>query len=465
VTTDTELVEKVLRTIRRHAMLAGGETVLVGVSGGADSVALLGALLALQPRLGLTLHVLHVHHGLRPEADSEAAYVEDLGLRWGVPVTVERVHVVAEPGESLEARSRGQRYAALAKLARALGASRVALGHTADDQAETVLMRLLEGAGPRGLAGIPPVRGRFIRPLIEIRRREIEAELERAGLTWVEDPSNRDLKFLRNRIRHDLLPFLAAAYNPEISEALCRAGALARELVEDVERLAVQELDRLARAEDGGLVLSRAALRVLPEGIAEEVLRQALVRLEERRPLRAWAQRALGRLTRPGSPAPIRVGRVWLEVSGDHIRLSRGTVEPLVGAALPIPGSLQLPAVGLRLAAREFDRPDSYTPPSDPWTVAFDRDTLPPGPLSVRGRRAGDRFHPFGAPGEKRLKAFLIDAKIPRWRRDRLPLLLAGIEIAWVVGIRRGAVAPVTAATRRVLEVRAIPLGGSARAE
>jgi tRNA(Ile)-lysidine synthase len=434
------------------------------VSGGADSVALLRVLVALRQRLGLSLHVLHVNHGLRAEGDSEAAFVESLGLRWGVPVMVERVHVVREPGESLEAQARGQRYAAFLKWARALGACRVALGHTADDQAETVLMRLLEGAGPRGLAGIPPVRGRFIRPLIEIRRREIEAELNGAGLTWVEDPSNRDPKFLRNQIRHDLLPFLAASYNPGISEALCRAAALARELVEDVERLAAQELDRLARAEDGGLVLSRAALGALPPGIAEEVLRQALVRLEERRPLRAWAQRALGRLTGPGSPAPTRVGRVWLEVSGGHLRLSRGIAEPLADAVLPVPGSVALPGAGLRLEAREFDRPDSYTPPADPWTVAFDRDTQPAA-LSVRGRRAGDRFHPFGAPGGKRLKAFLIDAKIPRWRRDRLPLLLAEGEIAWVVGVRRGAVAPVTAATRRILEVRAIPLGGGARAE
>ncbi|MBI3028035.1 MAG: tRNA lysidine(34) synthetase TilS [Candidatus Rokubacteria bacterium] len=463
MTTGTEFVEKVLRTIRRHAMLAGGETVLVGVSGGADSMALLHALRALQPRLGLTLHVLHVHHGLRAEADSEAAFVEDLGRRWDVPVTVERIHVVAEGGESLEAQARRQRYAAFVKGARALGASRVALGHTADDQAETVLMRLLEGAGPRGLAGIPPRRGRFIRPLIEIRRREIEAELEGAGLAWVEDPSNRDPKYLRNRIRHDVLPFLAAAYNPRITEALCRAGALARELVEDLEGLAAQELDRLARMEDGGLVLSRAALAALPAGVAEEVLRRALDRLDERRPLRAWAQRALGRLAGPGSPAPVRVGRVWLEVSGDYLRLSRGPAEPLAEAALPVPGSLPLPALGLRLETREFDRPDSYTLPSDPRIAVFDRAALP-APLSVRGRRAGDRFHPFGAPGEKRLKAFLIDAKIPRWRRDRLPLLLAGPEIAWVVGYRRAALAPITGATRRILEVRAIPLGEGGRA-
>jgi tRNA(Ile)-lysidine synthase len=464
VTTGTEFVEKVLQTVRRHGMLAGGEPVLVGVSGGADSVALLHTLQAVRSRFSLTLHVLHVHHGLRPEADEEAAFVLSLGHRLEVPVTVERVRVSSEPGQSPEARARAERYRAFRKWAGALDASRIALGHTADDQAETVLMRLLEGAGPRGLAGIPPVRGRFIRPLIEVRRREIEARLERVGLSWVEDPSNRDLKFLRNRIRHDLLPFLAGAYNPQITEALCRAAALARELVRDVEALAGQELDRLSEVEEGGLVLSRAALRALQPGIGEEVLRQALISLGERGPLRAWAQRALRMPLRVDSPRPIKLGSVWLEVSGDRVRLSRGKAPALSESSLPVPGSITLPEVLLRLEAREFECPAPYRPPIGPWTVAFDRGALPPV-LTVRSRLPGDRFHPFGAPGAKRLKAFLIDAKIPRWRRDRLPLLLANGEIAWLVGVRRGAVAPVIAATRRIVEVQAFPLGGDAAPE
>ncbi len=445
-------------------MLAGGETLLVGVSGGADSVALLHALLALRSRLSLTLHVLHVHHGLRPEADEEAGFVESLGRRWDVPVTVERVQVPSAPGGSLEARARKARYAVFRKWAGALSASRVALGHTADDQAETVLMRLLEGAGPRGLAGIPPVRGLFIRPLIETRRHEIEAELERAGLGWIEDPSNRDPKFLRNRIRHDLLPFLAGAYNPQITDALCRVAALARGLVRDVEALARHELDRLSEVEDGGLVLSRAALGALQPGIGEEVLRQVLISLGERGPLRAWAQRALRMPLDVNSLTPIKLGSVWLEVSGDRVRLSRAQSEALTETSLPVPGSIALPEAGLRLAAREFERPASYRPPVGPWTVAFDRDGLPPV-LTIRSRLPGDRFHPFGAPGPKRLKTFLIDAKIPRWRRDRLPLLLAHGEIAWVVGVRRGAVAPVTAATPRIVEVWAFPIGGDAAPE
>lgn len=461
MTTGTEFVEQVLLTVRRHGMLAGGETVLVGVSGGADSVALLHALVALRPRLNLSLHVLHVHHGLRPEADAEAAFVESLAPRLDVPVRVERVRVRSEPGESLEARARTARYAAFGRWARALGAVRVALGHTADDQAETVLMRLCQGAGPRGLAGIPPLRGRFIRPLIETRRHAIEAELRRVGLTWVEDPSNRDLKFFRNRIRHELLPFLASQYNPRIVEALCRAGALAREAVREVEVIARREVDRLAETDDGGLVFPRGALKALGPGIGEEVLRQGMLQLGEPRPLRAWAQLALAMQLEAVAPRPIKLGRIWLEVSGDRVRLSRRRAHPLAEVSLPVPGAVTLPEARLRLEARELERPASWRPPTDPAIVAFDQDALP-GVFTVRSRHPGDRFHPFGAPGARRLKAFLIDAKIPRWRRDRLPLLLAGGEIAWVVGLRRGAVAPVTTRTRRIIEVSAFPLGGGA---
>jgi tRNA(Ile)-lysidine synthase len=204
-------------------MLTGGETVLVGVSGGADSVALLTTLHALAPTWRLHLRVLHVDHGLRPDSAVDAQFVRRLGERLGVPVDVAVVQL--GPG-SVEAAARAARYTALETVADRVGATRIALGHTADDQAETVLMRLIEGAGMRGLAGIPAVRGRIVRPLIEARHRDAVAELEAAGVPWVEDPSNHDPKFFRNRVRHELLPLLAAAYEREIVSRLeCVARA------------------------------------------------------------------------------------------------------------------------------------------------------------------------------------------------------------------------------------------------
>lgn len=439
-------------------MLAGGETVLVGVSGGADSIALLHCLRTLAPEFGLTLHVVHVNHGLRAGADADQAFVEELARQWGVPCSVERV-AVPTVGRSLEAAARAARYAAFGRVAEGIGASRVALGHTADDQAETVLMRLLQGAGPRGLAGIPPVRGPYIRPLLEVRRYQIEDELRRLGVTWREDPTNQDPKFLRNRIRHDLLPFLADGFHPRIVEALCRAGALTRTLVSELEALAARELDRLAVSRGHELLLPLGDLRTLPPGVGEEALRQALSRLGEKGPFRAWAQRTLRHLLEDEGPAgPVRVGRVLLERSMAQLRVSREAPTALPERQLQVPDCAAVPEVGVIIEARAFDHPAGYDPPTGRWRVAFDRDCLT-GQLSIRSRRPGDSFHPFGAPGSKPLKAFLIDVKLPRWERERLPLVVAGGEIIWAVGLRRSAAAPVTRATRHLLELSAIPLG------
>ena len=453
------LADRVGETIRRHGMLLGGETVLVGVSGGPDSVCLLRSLLALAPSLALNLHVLHVHHGLRHEADAEADFAAGLARSLGVPFMLERIRLSGSKGVSPEAAARGARYAAFRQWAERVGASRCALGHTAQDQAETVLMRVLEGAGPRGLAGIPPVRGLFIRPLIECSRSSILRELDRLGQPWIEDSSNRDPKFLRNRIRHDLLPMLAASYNPRIVEALCRAGALSRNLLASLEGVAQRELDRLALDDGTGLIIPLDPLRALPLEVAVTLLRLAVSRLGESAPLRGWAQKALrGLVEQETSHTRLRVGRVVLERGPARIRLGPCADGVLPDRSVSIPGSLALPEAKLHLKVHEFPRPSDYSPVTGPWTAVFDRDSLP-ADLTVRGRHPGDRFRPFGAPGSKRLKEFLIDAKVPRWERDQLPLVVAGDEILWVAGIRRGAAAPVTPATRRVVELTAVPFG------
>ena len=446
-------LRRVERTIRRHAMLAGGEAVLAAVSGGADSVALLHALVALAPAWRLRLSVLHVDHGLRPDSARDAEFVRALGARLGVPVEVARVAV--SPRGSLEAAARAARYAALGAAADRVGAARIALGHTADDQAETVLMRLLEGAGVRGLAGIPPVRGRFVRPLIERRRAEVVAELGRTGLAWVEDPTNADPRFLRNRVRHELLPLLARAVDSDVAAALARVAALARGTIDALDRVAAAELDRRAERGAGALTLPVAALAALPPPVAAEVLRRAAVELGGGAPLRASAHRGLARaLASPPPRRALRLGGISVEVSGPRLRLAAAPAPPLAPRALAVPGRLALPEIGGTLEARLADA-RGYLLPRTGDRVAFDAVQVP-GTLSVRCRRAGDRFTPFGS-GERRLKTFLIDAKVPRWERDRVPIVEAAGAILWVGGLRRGAPAPVTVATRRVLELALNP--------
>jgi tRNA(Ile)-lysidine synthase len=434
-------------------MLAGGETVLVAVSGGADSVALLAALVELAPAWRLTLHALHVDHGLRADAGRDAEHVRALGARLGVPVHVERVH--SGPG-SVEAAARAARYAALQAWADRLGAARIAVGHTADDQAETVLMRVLAGAGLRGLAGIPPVRDRVIRPLLELRRQAVRDALVAEGLGWVEDPTNRDPKFLRNRVRHELLPLLATAYQGDVVPTLARLARRVREGVEALDHTAAAELARLAVVEAAALTLPRRALAALPAPIAAETLRLAAARLGSRAPLRAWAHRGLRRVLAARPPRrPFRLGGLQVEVSGDWIRVSAGPAPALAPRTLAVPGRVELPEIGRALEARVLDAA-GYVVPRTAECVAFDAARLP-RELAVRPRRRGDRVHAFGV-GERRLKSLLIDARVPRWERDRLPLVEAAGQIVWVGGVRRGAAAPVTAATREVVELRLIAL-------
>ena len=435
-------------------MLAGGETVLIAVSGGADSVALLHLLLELSPAWRLRLHVLHVDHQLRAESAADADFVRDLGARLGVPVDVARVAV--DRRGSLEGSARAARYAALEACAARVGAERIAVGHTADDQAETVLMRLVQGAGVRGLAGIPPVRGRIIRPLIEMRRSALETELRRAGLAWVDDRTNRDPKFLRNRIRHELLPLLADSYNPEVAASLVRVAAVARETVSALDLAAGAELDRLAVWSDRAATLKLDALRALPRPVAAEVLRQGAARLGSRAPLRAWAHRGLKRvLAVPAPRRPFRLGGVTVEISGALARLATASPEPLIERTVAVPGRTELPEIGQALEARLVGA-DAYAIPRETSRVAFDADELG-APLVVRARRRGERFVAFGG-SERRLKSLLIEAKVPRWDRARVPVIEAGGTIVWIGHLRRGAAGRVTARTRRVLELALVPL-------
>jgi len=437
-------------------MLAGGERVLVAVSGGADSVALLHLLTRLRGEWRLDLHVLHVDHGLRPDSARDGDVVRSLGARLGVPVEV--TTVVVPRRASLEDAARGARYAALEAAADRLGAVRIAVGHTADDQAETVLMRLLEGAGLRGLGGIPAVRGRIIRPLLDVRRHELVDELTRVHLPWIEDPSNQDLKFLRNRVRHELLPLLASGYRADIVPALARAARLAREATEALDALAANQLARLATPErDGALTLPLAPVRDLPRPVAAELLRQAAARVGGRAMLRAWGHHALRRVL--ASPPPrrgVRVAGVTIDVSVARIRIGVQPAPALPTRELGIPGRLELPELGMAIEARRLSAAN-YHIPRDRARVAFDAAALR-DQLTVRARRRGDGFTPFGAPNERRLKTFLIDAKLPRWERSRLPVVESAGTIVWLAGLRRSAVAPVHGGTREVVELALVPL-------
>ena len=451
------LLEAVRAAVRRHRLLDRGDRVLVAVSGGADSVALLHALTRLRTDYALALTVCHVHHGLRPEADRDAAFVLALAARLGCPATVERVQVAPRPGRSPEGLARAARYAALGRAARATGATRIALGHTADDQAETVLMRLLQGAGPRGLAGIPVRRGRLVRPLLEVDRSTVLAHLAAEGLEWVEDATNRDPKMLRNRIRHDLLPLLAAQGWPRIRSALRRTARAARETVEALDVLLVPEAARLVKPTPGGVALDVSALAGLPPGAAKALLARAVTTLGPTAPaaLRAAHLDQLAALLEARPGARVRLsGGLLAERARDTLWLGKAR-EALVPVRLTVPGETPLPAARLRLVA-ELGPAGGGPPPVSGWEVWFDAAALPPA-LEVRAGRTGERVVPFGGTGPVRVARLLAETGAARAARGRWPLLAVGDTVLWVVGARRAAAAPVTPETTRVLRVRAVP--------
>jgi tRNA(Ile)-lysidine synthase len=469
----TLLPAAVRAAMARQRLVDPGAHVLVGVSGGPDSVALLHALVLLRSEFALQLSVCHVHHGLRPEADRDAAFVEALAARLHCPAHVVRIQVPRTRGRSPEEAARLARHAALEEVARAIGAERIALGHTAEDQAETVLMRLLQGAGPRGLAGIPARRGRIVRPLLDIGRATVLAHLAAHGLEVVEDGTNRDTKFLRNKVRHEVLPLLTTKAGPRVPDALRRVARVSREAVEALDGLVRPRLASHLTLTPVGWRLSLSAFDGLPVGAAKTLVRLALVEVAVAdrlgSGLRAAHLDALAGLRAAVVGARVRLpGGVVVERGRDALWLLRPDL-PGEPTPLAVPGGARAGYMATVTATLEAPVADRSVDTA--WDAWFDAEALglgpvaaalPAVPLLIRPRRPGERMIPFGGSGPVRLAKLLAAAGVPRHARAPWPVLTrAGVpgdgEILWLLGIRRSALAPITARTRVALHLRRTP--------
>jgi tRNA(Ile)-lysidine synthetase-like protein len=485
-----DVLKQVRRTIEDHGLLVQGDGVVVGVSGGPDSLCLLHVLLHLREAYGLRLHVAHLHHGARgADADADAEFVAALAAEWGLPVTVERRDVPALAREhrlAFEEAARRVRYAFLARVSGEVGVGKIAVGHNADDQAETVLMHFLRGAGLAGLRGMlpatpitdyrllepfiqHPVSGvQLVRPLLEVPRAEIERYCADQGLTPRFDRSNLDTTYFRNRLRHELLPLLET-YNPNVRARLCHTAAVVAADCELLDRMQEQAWAEVVREErDAAVVFDRVAWRALPVALQRATLRRAAYRL--RRSLRdvdfvhVENARRVGLIGETGAAATLPMG-LALTVGYDTLTVGDAgdagppPDEPLLWSADPlpvqVPGATHLPQSEWVLQAEVLEDWDAaqVTANLDRWTAYLDADALA-GPLVLRPRRRGDRFRPQGMGGHSiKLNAFLINLKVPRVWRDHVPLLVAGDEIVWVCGRRGGEEVAVGSGTRRVAQL------------
>lgn len=436
---DDPLVRKVRGFIHEESLIPPDGRILIALSGGPDSVCLLHLLRLISQDLSINeLFAAYVDHGLRSAAEIKrekdfcAETCASLGLSFSVLKVEVEASLLSEPGNTQQ-RARDLRYGALRKEAAGLGASLIATGHNADDQAETVLIRLLRGAGIRGLSGIPAARGGIVRPLLMTPRKEIEEFLLSRQLKAVRDSSNLKDIYLRNRIRNYLLPELRK-YNPAVDEILARTARLLGQEEELLEGLTSQELARLEVKERDGTLYFKAALfnRSRP-CMRRRLLRKLYARLhgDDRGLGLIHLEEALDALSHDGTaifPGGIRMRR-------EHDRFLMSANEEskaLEAAELTLPGTVTL-SDGSSIEASFGKAGDGFGDGIS--SIVTDPANL--GPLvNIRSRKPGDSFVPFGLKGRKKLQDFFVDEKIPASLRDRVPILFSGEDIVWVAGYR-----------------------------
>jgi tRNA(Ile)-lysidine synthase len=418
--------------------------VVAAVSGGADSVALLLLLRELHGRGALVLDcAAHLNHQIRGEAaDADEAFCRALAGALGLTLVSERVDVPAlarERRQSIEVAGREARLAFLEQVRASRGADRIATAHTADDQAETMLLRLVRGTGTHGLAGIAPRRAVWVRPCLEFSHAELCAELRRRGQTWREDATNVDLANPRNRIRREVVPLLERHFNPSLRGAIRRFADIARSDAQALQQLAQTAADGIVSTEADRARLDAAALTALPEAVARRVVRIAIERLlggaspglDDVEAVLAIAA---------GTRSSTRISSLVVEPSAGFVVLvpSGSASPPPVSFRfdLPIPGEVHLPSAGWTLQAEgPISRlADDVEGAGAPDRVRLDAAELGAG-LVVRSRQPGDRLRPLGVGGRKKVQDVLVDRKVPRGDRDSVPIVTdrAG-RIVWVAG-------------------------------
>ncbi len=424
-------------------MLAAGDRVLVAVSGGPDSVCLLHVLRELAVDFNLSLHIAHLDHMFRgAESAAEASFVADLAKQLNIPATIEKKDVPAyclERGLSSQSGAREVRYSFFHKVADATDASRIAIGHTANDQAETFLMRLARGAGVSGLSAIPPVRGVIIRPLIDVTRDFVMTYVQANGSGFVSDPSNIKPAYTRNRFRMEVLPVLMR-FNPRIVATLASEAALLRDEDEAVETHLDSLSERLIARSENTLLVKRDEFNSLPLAFRRRLLRKiadlagedpSTLSLERINKTLSFMTDALTGRTMSLSQS-LAIGREY-----DRFIISTKVTPQSFAHRLAIPGATTIPELGMEMVVVQSG--DANAAAGDQnyrWQAQFDYDKIKTH-LTLRNRRPGDWFCPSGMGGKrKKLQDFFVDEKIPLRRRDRIPLLCSGDDILWILGFR-----------------------------
>jgi tRNA(Ile)-lysidine synthase len=473
---EEKILCRVQHTLITRHMVQAGDTLLVAVSGGPDSVALVHILLALAPKFSFQVAIAHLNHCLRDdESERDEAFVVSFAEQLELPVHVERQDVRRYQKSrrlSLEEAARQVRYRFYHAIAAKYGYEKIALGHHSDDNAELILMYLLRGSGPLGLSGIPPVRDdKIIRPLIDIKRTEIMDYIAVKGLDHVEDSSNRDSQYRRNKVRNQLIPELKAEYNPKLIDSLNRLAFILDAEESWIESLIQPIFEKVVVFEEQGRIgFDISELNQQTIAVRRRLIRKAVLKVKGNLRRMAFAHvEAAVKLAQEGPelgvldlPDRIRISRqndvlIMFRESQNRRHLANSTLlslTPDYEYRLPKPGQISIKEAALKIRFSEIppEHTSDWPPPGHGTGVAyFDMDKIH-FPLVIRNFRPGDRFSPLGMTGRQKLKKFFIDHKVSRTERTKCPILLSRNEIIWVVGHRLDNAVKIGSQTRRILK-------------
>lgn len=466
---DGNMIDNVIETINKYNMISRGDRIIVGVSGGPDSISLLHILHCISGEFSIYIHAAHLNHMLRGrEADLDTEYVKSFCERMGIPCSVKYADINRlsnETGLSIEEAGRKARYDFFSGLAGEIGATKIALAHNMNDQAETILMRLMRGAGIDGLCGIKPVRdGIYIRPLIETPRSEIEKYCRENKLSPRIDSTNLEPVYTRNRIRLKLIPYIKENFNSRIEYSLSLMSRLLNEDNDFLNEYVNNIYGTIAGKDKGKVLIDVGLLKPYPVSIKKRIIRKAISEVRgdlvgiENKHVELSLSIAEGGLTGAAVELPGGIKAVksynFLEIlhccSESPCRFSYG---------LHVPGSVNIDETGARLKSKVMESlPEDYKK-SGRFIKYFDYDKIESN-LTVRCRQEGDYIVPLGMRGRKKIKELFIDNKIPKDERSSIPLVAANSEVIWVIGYNINDNYKITNGTKKILKLEYEQSGG-----
>lgn len=454
------MLNRVKNTIEKYQMINNNDKVVIGVSGGIDSVTLLHIMHNFREELGIQLHIAHLNHQFRgQESQDDAEFVRQLGNKWGIPCTVLEYDVPAyieKTKLSPEEAARQIRYKFFEQVAKDIKANKIALAHNANDNAETVLFNLMRGSGLEGLGGIPPVRDDFyIRPLIETWRSEIEIYMKENNLQYRLDKTNLEKIYTRNKIRLELIPYLEKEFNPNLLSVLNRTSKVARAENEYLKEETQNIFPQIARIEKGQALLQLRELLKQPIALQRRIIKFAFAKAGGRDLEFKHIEEVIRFAQKGGSGDRIDLpGNFSLLKDYETLIINKKTEAFSAEFAyqLSIPGETIIREIKSKIKANIIDISQEVPEYNNPNITYIDYEKIPLNTV-VRNRRIGDVFSPFGTQGHKKLKKFFIDCKISREMRNNIPVIAYGKEIIWVAGFRVSEHWKINSKTRKVLKL------------